>query len=551
MLVDEIEKINIPLSLRIFEPSDLATGWEVESIVGNPDIFEDLYEKYPLNKIENFDDYYLYLLSLKLQSLSKVIPILAHEEHKIKIKALSTAAEDALRAINPGSVIKFINKEIDKIFSAEIAEHDIRIVTLDLIAKYNTGISKETFSYLCEHFGYLLIDRFDDFESVFEREPDLFDVLFPSGKLDDISPYRFEDVLCIWQHINQKGKSNLKDSVTRKIPIIFDDVVSLSNSATIDNIIRIEPKVRKFYQFLQMIKSPLANQFAQYAKKTEDLLSKNIMEQGHLFKYEIPVKKIVERLQSIEAWEQRMLYITHDFVEDGQISAVSRLNKMSKPISSTIDLVSTNIPTDDYYTMSHQQMLGITASIGIGTIFGILSNQTACEDYFSLVLSAIKFISEQLNIAEEGLEQDTEQILTMVQLMIDNHDADKKIVHSLCYGAAMFICAFIEKFLRLFYFSMVKDRQYVPSNIATLGDLLNENNKDILSVFGESHIKNLTFFLMQTLQKHIGYNIRNNLAHWSNLSVNILTPTYVEQLLWLLTDIINTVFWHLLKEKIN
>lgn len=85
----------------------MATGWEVESIVGNPDIFEDLYEKYPLNKIENFDDYYLYLLSLKLQSLSKVIPILVREEHKIKIKALSTAADDALRAINPGSVLTF------------------------------------------------------------------------------------------------------------------------------------------------------------------------------------------------------------------------------------------------------------------------------------------------------------------------------------------------------------------------------------------------------------------------------------------------------------
>lgn len=488
---------------------------------------------------------------MKLQSLSKAIPILVHEEHKIKIKALSTAAEDALHTINIGKVIKFINKEIDRIFNAEIAKHDMRIVTLNLIAKYNRGISKNVISYLCKYFGYLIIDRFNNFEAIFEREPELFDVLFPSGKLADIDPYRFEDVLCIWQHISQKENSNLKDAVTRMIPILYNDVVSLSDSATVDNIIQMEGTVRKFYQFLQTNRNPLANQFAQYARKTEELLSKYMIERGHQFKYKIPVREIVERWQSIKHWELRLLNITHDRVEDEKISYVSRLNKMYKAKSPIIDWVNTNIPTDDYYTMSCQQMLAVDASIGTGTIFGILSEQDTREDYFSSVLSAIKFISEQLNTVGEGLEQDTEQIITMVQLIINNHDADKKIVHSLCYGAAMFICAFIEKFLRLFYVSLVKDRQYVPSNTATLGNLLDEDNKDILSVFGENHIKNLIFFLMQTRQKHIGHNIRNNLAHWSNLSVNILTPTYVEQLLWLLTDVINTVFWYLLKDVIE
>ena len=83
MLKDELKKRKIAISLRIFEPHDLATGWEVKAIVENPDIFEDFFSKYPMKQVESFDDYYLYLLSLKLQSLSAAIPFLLQEEHNI------------------------------------------------------------------------------------------------------------------------------------------------------------------------------------------------------------------------------------------------------------------------------------------------------------------------------------------------------------------------------------------------------------------------------------------------------------------------------------
>lgn len=139
----------------------------------------------------------------------------------------------------------------------------------------------------------------------------------------------------------------------------------------------------------------------------------------------------------------------------------------------------------------------------------------------------------------------------MVRLVIGNHDADEKTMHSLCYGAAMFICALSEKLLRLFYMSLIKDSLYVPINKATLGDLLSESNDDILNVFGFHHIKGLSFFLMQTPQKNVGYNIRNNLAHWSNISTDLLSPTFVAQLLWLFTDILNTVFWYFLKDSLE
>lgn len=549
MLKDELKKRNITISLRIFEPHDLATGWEVKALVENPDVFEDFFVKYPLKQVECFDDYYLYLLTLKLQSLSATIPLLLQEEHKTKIAELSGAAENAIQALGPGSIIKYINGNIKEIFDTDISKHDVRSVTLDLIAKYNTGISKETFLYLCDQFGYMLIDRFESFESVFEREPDLFQVIFPSGKLNDIYPYRIEKTLDIWQHITLKGKSNLKNTVSKNIPVLFDDIVLLSKSATIDNVMQIEGTVRKFHQFLQRIQSPLANQFAQYAKNTEALLFKNITEQGQSFQYEIPVAEIVKRWKATASRESRLLCITHEFSEvNGHYSLVSTLDKKPKLESALIDLVSTNIPTDDYYTMSHQQTLSICASVGTGAILGIIRDIETASDFYSLLLSAIKYISDGLHVENEDLDRDVEQLISMVQLVINNHNLDEITVHSLCYGAAMFICALSEKLLRLFYINLVKDRQYVPINKATMGELLSDSNTEILNVFGFHHIKSLSFFLMQTQPKNVGYNFRNKLAHWSAMSVNHLTPTYVAQLLWLFTDILNTVLWHLLED---
>lgn len=552
MLLDVIEQRHICISLRILNSEDLAAGWEVKAIIENPDIFEDFFSKYPLRQIECFDDYYLYFLSLKLQSLSAIVPKLLKEDHKSKIAALSKAADRAVQTLGPGSVIKYINGNIEGIFGTDMPKYDIHVVTLDFIEKYNSGIKKETFQYLCSNYGYLLVDRYESFEIVFEQTPELFQTLFSSGKLDDIDSYKLKKVLDIWRHIMLKSKSNLRCTVSMLIPVLFDDVIALAESATIENVLQIEGTVRIFHSFLQYIRSPLANKFEPYAKNTEALLSKHITERGQSFQYEIPVKKIVDQWKTTKTWVLQLLSITHDLsTDDERCSCISRLNNPPEHKASIMDFVSTNIPTDDYYTMSHQQALSICASIETGTVLGIIREQETENKYYSLLSSAVKYISDELHIGGEELECDIEQLITMVHLAIWNYDLDKKTVHSLCYGAAMFTCALSEKLLRLFYMNLIKDSQYVPINKATLGELLSENNETMLNVFGLHHIKGLSFFLMQTSQKNVGYNFRNNLAHWANMSIDLLSPTFVAQLLWLFTDILNTVFWFFLKDSLE
>ncbi len=398
-LQDLLQSKNIIMSLRNFDPQDWGTGWEVKSIVENPDVFDDLYSRYPLTGLSDLGDYYLYLLSHKLVGMRAVIPALLQDIHKDIISTLSDDAEKALSVVENGDVVKFINDNIQDIFDKDKTFHDICFVTLDLIAKYSAGISKDVFAFLCGDYGYLLIDRFDQFEKIFEQNPDLFESIYPTGHLDEINSFQVEKTLDIWSHILNKGKSNLKEIVEKRVAVLAGDIKILSKTATIDNIMQVEGTIRQFHLFLQRIKSPMANEFAEYTKATAELLSKNILERGQSFHYEIPVEEIVGRWKNTENWEVRLLSITHDLKPDeDSLTCVSRLSREPETKHFLFDLVSTNVPTDDFFTMSHQQILSIMASVGTGTMIGILRNQDTLIDYLNLVTSAVQLIVEQLNV---------------------------------------------------------------------------------------------------------------------------------------------------------
>lgn len=550
-LQDLLRRKNIIISLRNYAPQDLGTGWEVKTIVENPDVFDDLYSQYPLTELSDLDDYYVYLLSLKFVGMREIIPVLLQDTYKGIVSKLSDDAEKALSHIENGDVVKFINENIQDIFDNKTTL-DMRFVTLDLIAKFRTGINRDTFAFLCKDYGYLLIDRFDQFEKTFEQNPDLFESIYPTGHLDDINSFRLEKTLNIWCHILSKRKSNLINIVDTRLEVLADDVMKLSETATIDNIMQVEGTIRKFHLFLKKIQSPMANEFAVCAKEATELLSKNILERGQSFQYEIPVEIIVSEWKKIENWAVRLLSITHDLKPSKDaFTYVSRLSRESEAKHPLLDLISTNVPTDDFFTMSHQQMLSMMVSAGTGTIVGIIKRQDTLFDYLNLVASAISIIAEHLNAEVEHLQQDVGMLSALVQLVANNLEKNNDAIHGMCYGTSMYTCALSEKIMRILYLHLTKDERYIPINKATIGELLVVSNTYMADAFGESHIKNLSFFLQRTAPSNVGQNIRNSLAHWANISTEEMTPFYAAKMLWIFTDILNTIFWYCLKNVIE
>ena len=547
-----LENKNIQLSLYYYGVQDLGTGWEIKTIVDNQEIFVKKYSKLSLLQLETIDDYYLYLLSVKLRDMRDIIPVLLQDEHKTIISQISDHAEKMISNINNGDIIKFINKNYKEIFDKDKSNQDMRMKTLDIITDFNKGIQKTVFEYLCKNYRYLIINRFDKFQALLEKNIDLFELLFPTGHLDEINSLHFEKVLSIWSNIINKNNSNLKSIVEKRTETLFEDMLSLCNSATIDNIMRIESLVSDFYLFLQQIKSQKTNVFAEYYRSTEKTLSEYISKSRQLFEYEIPVGQIISEWKKHREWMIRLLKLTHSFHNNtDEIRCISYLSIEPEPKHPFFYNIRTNVPTDDFYTLSYQQLLAIKQTVRTATIFAILQQQDTMVDYLSLISSATKYICEQINDGDNQFEADAEMLCDMIQLVVGQQNAKESIVNGLCYGTSMFICALIEKLLRVFYFNLVKDEIYVPVNKATLGGLLATSNEKMVDVFGEIHIKNLSFFLQQVPPSNIGSNIRNSLAHWSNISRKMLTPKFVSKMLWLFTDVLNTLMWYYLKDTIN
>ena len=542
-ILTALKENNISISVRYYGSEDLATGWDIKAIVDNAFFFDSFYVNYPIEKINTLNDYIVYLFSLKFQRLIEMVPLLLQDDHKEIITELSNRATLACNAVNKGDIIKFINAHIEEIFPVENRLHDICDVTLELIKQCNKGIQFNVYDYLCSKYSWLVINNFDSFYKVIEANPILFEKLYPSGHLSDIQERLFDETLDIFAAVLNGGKDSLKFLVNERVSVLCTDVEALVSSITEENVLLCEGTVRKFTSFLQQIKHHKANDFYVRYKTVEEILLKKIYETGVHSQYEIPVEEIIKQFSSTKNWIVRLLSLTHSYVPDSNPPQFkSRLNFERDNTHHLMDICSTNIPTDSYFTHNHQMKLSVHASVGAGTMIGIMSRPEVYQDYSNLVISAITVISKQMQREDEHLCDDWRLLDQMLQTIIANRDLEVEAIQSLCYSAAMYACSFMEKILRLYYVDRMKGKVYVSVEKITLGVLLKEDNAEIADAFGSIQVKHLAFFMLKCGDKNVGHNYRNRLAHWSEMKNSMLTVSLVAELLWLFTDILNTVF---------
>ena len=137
-------------------------------------------------------------------------------------------------------------------------------------------------------------------------------------------------------------------------------------------------------------------------------------------------------------YRQHAVSYTHlDVYKRQTLNCVSRLAFSSKGKQNLIDLVSSNIPGDDYFTYSHQNWLRINMSVGAATIHAIWHDQELYPNFIQWYISFLSFISEQVGCTE-NLEEDIQILTAMLQPVVLSDDKDKVVLKPLCYGAGIF-----------------------------------------------------------------------------------------------------------------
>ena len=535
----------IYISLHCFDANDLSIGWLVQYIIDNQDIFSDMCLNYPLCELNNLSDYYLYLLYVKLASLRVILPHLTHDDHKRIVEQLVSSVESELSKIADGQIVKFINCHFRDIFENDSHDHvfhEMQEITAEYVGKYSCGgIDISVLQLLCENNGYLIIDKFELFEKAFEKNALLFEKLFPSGHLSEIDNYRYSETLAIWAYLFNKTKSNLKHLITDRTSVLAEEILSLAENASVDNAVQTEATVNEFIAFLRIIKSPKANGFDSVEKSLHEKVKQAVEKNGQQMSYELPIGEIMEKWKATESWELKLLLLTHDIVTVNNTAVLKSRLSVETGKKHLWDYVNGNRRTDEFFTMSHQNMLDIRKLINAGMIYYLMQDSTLFNDYCGTLASAVAFLEEKLCATGENLQNDIEFLLCMINLLAGNKGVHEKVVQAICYSSSMYICAFIEKLLRTLYRFLTRNDFYVPLEKATLGSLLNPENRYLEKVFGKNHLKNLSYFLIQTGPEKIGENYRNKLAHWSDISSSDMKPLLVDELLWLLTDVVNTM----------
>ncbi|MBE5917920.1 MAG: hypothetical protein E7273_13905 [Pseudobutyrivibrio ruminis] len=538
------------MSFEYFGANDIATAMEIKDIVEQPNYYNELMQKYPLKYVNSLEDYCIYMIYSKFAKYKEMCPMLAKKEYVDIINDFSCLAENQIKQIKVGTVICFINNHIKDICEAEIEIIGLRTVTFDFIEKYKSGIKEEVYKYLSSNYDYVLLDRFQEFEVIFEKYTYLFDEIFKTGHYSEIVSLREETVFNIFASVGNKQNSKLKETVYRVLPILSNDILDMCESATIENVMLVERTVDRFCNCLRRLKSPLGNQFIEPRKKINKLLNESVKANGFVLNYEIPTGEIIEKLSKEKFWEKRMISLTHDshIDENNNLLITSRLENVKSGKKNILDYISSNRNTNDYYTQSLQQNLSVMEAVEAGTFQTILFNNKTYEDYMNMLMSVICFISEKMDCEEDNLEFDIRILDANLKICVGTVGEYNEVDIALCYGASMFICGLIDKLLRLLYLNIAAIDEYVDMDKISMGQILRGNNTKIVDYFGKNHVKHLAFFL--NTDEEIGRKTRNNLAHWkvNPESINIGT---VAELLWLFTDIVNTIFAHYLVEKLD
>lgn len=518
---------------------------DLDTIIRNYDNIIDYFSDYIYEEsVNNFID----LLFLKKISSYDVINQDIEMEHKMKFDKLISLSKKICPKNFNTVVIDFINNNFKEIYS--VNSNPLEEKVNDLIFKFQNGININVFFFLIEEKKFLLFNNYEKISRTLEKSEELLNKFFSSDNILEFFRIGMSEMINIYIHLNNKQKF---ETVSLRI---INEIIKFGHLIVKDTeereLSHIYIEIEKMYKFLNVEKHFEANNFKLVLEKLKVQLNEQLMEDGHLFTQEIPVGKIVEKLMENFKYPFTLLNITHQYnTQKNEIN--SRLNFNSKGAEGFIDKISSTSSSDNFYTHSHKKKLDTIIVTLSGTLHHLFINSNEYFDVmFNYYYSVICEINKKIYNSDTDLTEDIEALNQMIYSLKINKDSEKIILETQSYGICIFLCSYIEKILRDFYFYLVKDYKYVAVNKITLNDLINEiSNPELKKIFGEMHLKHLKYFLLSDSEKKIGFNYRNRLAHWKDISWEEIDVFLVFKLLYLFTDVVNTIYIYLYLGDLN
>lgn len=491
------------------------------------------------NQLKDIDDFIDYLFIRKFVQFKEVSSYIKDEFKEIFDNIL-LFLEKRLSSYNAKDLINYINNHIEDILVGN--KYNLTKTVFEIVFKYFDGCPKAIL-YIMENRYYIILDNFYDIEKIINSNQEYKSRMLSDSQFDKIKSCRLKKYLNVisW-YINNK-KVNIEE-----VAPILDKVIEhgkeILKKINDDNVIQYDAVINIIYKFLVSINHKEANVFEQMIKMVEKVVDNYLEKHGNTFSYEKSVEELLKWVKEDKSsLEVKMLMITHSRIgKSKQLeSFYSQYGKYNK--KHIKDMCSTNIPHDDYFTVTKQQLLESLDNMILQIVQYFISGSMLI-DFFSIITARVESICNYYNINYNELEfeNDFNILLNLyIALHSSNIEGNHYLSKGLNYGIALFECSLIEKLLRNIYKNMNKEL-YIKTDWFSLGNLLNSKDQTMLKIFNEDEIKIFRYYLVDGNNGSIGYNYRNNFAHYKNITTGNMNIRVSLNILYIFLTIINDIF---------
>ncbi|MGN0436704.1 MAG: hypothetical protein ACI4D8_08755 [Wujia sp.] len=200
------------------------------------------------------------------------------------------------------------------------------------------------------------------------------------------------------------------------------------------------------------------------------------------------------------------------------------------------------------YSYGYPEGLVAAYDVGSRKILGLLDKDTSFDEIIECYLGMAGFIGDSLSLDINMLVIDISTLFRMLYECKKNQQACSIRYYMLNWCTGIFLCSMLERLLGLLYqFQKHKDGQ-LHFILPSVDNLLRDEDCILRKFLTRKQLKNYVYLLSYDKKEKRGLEFRSQLCRF-HYAFDTMSLTRVAQLLYIYTDILNSVLMYIINNK--
>ena len=546
-ILDTLKKERESVSIYYYGKDDMASGFQVKTLIDKYKTIKAYYDDNDFN-VDTLDDYIDYIfvdIFSKLEELEPIINPSIIEDFKNSIEYIKNIRKQYTRE----KINNFVKNNYESILGEGVSKdyklrkYEIINYTFDYISNNYAAFKnkKSIYIYLFENYSYRILYNINKFLPALQKYKKELGILLNEKNIELQINSKIEDLTEILKKLKKEG-DNLYDIELYKntIEIISNIVKERAFNTDVDKVMQTYTEVEKTTKLFEIINDTKYYEFKKELEKQKQLLKENLNKNGIQKTYEIKVNDILNQIKNEKEWEIRTLKMTHTRKEEKMTSLLGLSLSENKKRNLTDIANHLDIKADEIFTYSVINRLEITSLVGRI----ILQEYGKIDEIIKFIYSGISNFIEDKSIDIPYLDLDFFNLTESLKNLYDvSQKDDTKLIVFWSKSVIIYAISIIEKVLREIVISYTKSTDVLLAKNMALEKILTDTS--INNIIGEENAKVLHYYLCN--QKEVGKNIRNDIFHNNNNSMEKCTFNNALQCVYLLLTISNELLLKCIK----